>query len=518
MQGNNRENVSNSPYRILYFGAPHSYCNTATEKVLPRIMKILCEEAGRELQVGEVPLVSAEDRETITGALDSSSDTIAVVPISNSKLGDVYDFMPFYAFQMIDKEPLDVQLWLCSKNGQLDEIKKVRTKNTAYEQVREELKKILPGVTVYASNESTSEGAKMAQSDIGLAAVCSPTACEHYKLQRVADLGTYVTTFGVFRNEPRITHAKPDIQIQMSLLRRGGKLYTGRVPGGGQQEFAALLSNKRGKLRVKWGMDPIRDSLHLGHFSNLLKLADFKALGHHIVVVLGTFTGKIGDPSGNLEQRERLDNIQLKKNADIIRRQITAILGDGIEFVENHTLAEPLRIEELLKWGYKIDIRLMHDRQDFMQRRASERAIYLSEFLYALFQAHDSIQLKVDVEVGGMDQIYNCALTRDIMVLEGISPEFALLLRLLPGTDGTAKMSSFSRNDIRLSEPRSEIRRKLMSIEGTGNVLEYLRLLTRIPDEMIENWATGLHGNKVDFNDVRREMTEAVLDMIPEQT
>jgi tyrosyl-tRNA synthetase len=475
---------------------------------------------GRPIEPTSIELVERRSGDEIRGDLRLSENAFAVVPISNSVMGDVFDFTPFYSFSLIDQVELCVEFWLGNQDGKTESIVRVATKNTVYEQIGAELSQRLPQLSNEDRNVviSTSAAAAEAKNDPSLAAICSRKAIEENNLQVVGGaLAKRVTTFGIFRAQPEREKIQTSMRTvsALNLFLRNADLYPGFTPGGGIAEFAQKLGEETGeKLVVKWGIDPLRESLHLGHFSNLLKLHDFLDAGHKVVVVLGTFTGKIGDPSGNLDQRERLEAVDLKRNAERIRAQIELILGKRVEFRENDELTSNFTLDYLIKWGYKIDVGWMNKRQDFQQRAKSGKPLHLSELLYALFQAHDSIQLEVDVEIGGIDQVYNCSMVRQIMQIEGRKPEFALLQKLLPGTDGDAKMSSYKGNDILLSESRSTIREKLLEVgqHQADHIFQYMRLITQLPDTDIAEWQAAHQDPKV----LSRRMADAVLEVLPE--
>jgi tyrosyl-tRNA synthetase len=188
-------------------------------------------------------------------------------------------------------------------------------------------------------------------------------------------------------------------------------------------------------LVVKWGIDPLRPSLHLGHLSNLLKLREFLEFRHKVKVVLGTFTGIIGDPSGNLDRRPRIDQEQILSNARQMEAQIRTILGNdaNLQVIHNDVFEQQMKVRTLWEWMYKIDVRHLLKRGDFNERLEVNKGLSMAELVYPLFQAHDSIQLKVDLELGGADQLWNCKIAAKVMEGAGLEPEYCLLMNLVQG-------------------------------------------------------------------------------------
>ena len=507
-------------YTIFYFGKRWSFAWEAAQKARPVVASYLERTQHISLRQDRIPIRAEPRRTALEGLIDLPHHAFFVVPISNSKLGDVYDFMPFYSYQMVGQVPVDVVFVLCSKSGNAADVRSIVTKNTAYQQVVAVLE--ARGFDVKAlgrpNDRSTSEAAGKAVRDASVAAVCSPTACEKTGLKQIGGvLGEKgITTFGIFFNEPKPCRITGRAHAQFPLLLRNANLYTGRVAGGGKVEFVDSL-NSKSRLRVKWGIDPLSKELHLGHLACLYKLADFLALDHEVVVVLGTFTGQVGDPSGNLTARPRLMTAALDENAECVKKQIECVLGSGsVRFESNTSLMAGLDLKRLLQWGYDIDARLLLDRRDFRERLDNSLSLSLAEILYGLLQAHDTLVLSVDVEVGGLDQLHNCILMRNIFAIEKRPPPFALLLPLIPGLEGDAKMSAFKGNHVAISESREAIHAKLLSVRRDDRVFSYLRMLTDVREETIAGWQASLaDGNRnVTTAGLVKCMADAVLQKL----
>ena len=198
----------------------------------------------------------------------------------------------------------------------------------------------------------------------------------------------------------------------------------------------------RTPLRVKLGLDPTAPDLHLGHTVVLRKLRDFQDLGHQIIVIIGDFTGLIGDPTGRSETRKPLTRDEILANAETYRAQLDRVIDMSRTRVEfNSTWLAPLTFENIIRETASLTVARMLQREDFAARYAAERPISLHEFLYPIAQAYDSVALKADVEMGGTDQTFNLLVGRDLQRAHGQEPQIALTVPLLEGLDGVQKMS-----------------------------------------------------------------------------
>ncbi len=271
---------------------------------------------------------------------------------------------------------------------------------------------------------------------------------------------------------------------QLALIRRG----TAEIVV--EAELSAKLD--RGvPLRVKLGLDPTAPDLHLGHTVVLQKLADFQELGHEIIIIIGDFTGMIGDPTGRSETRKQLSRDEIRVNADTYRAQLSRVLDmtrTRLEF--NSTWLAGLAFEDVIRETAHVTVAQMLQREDFAARYASGRPISLHEFLYPLAQAYDSVALGADVELGGTDQTFNLLLGRDLQRAHGQAPQVALTVPILPGLDGTQKMSKSLGNYVGISEPPEEIYGKLMSVSD-ALMWQYFELLTRLTAGEIEALRAG---------------------------
>ncbi len=241
-------------------------------------------------------------------------------------------------------------------------------------------------------------------------------------------------------------------------------------------------------LRVKAGFDPTAPDLHLGHTVLLNKLRQFQDMGHHILFLIGDFTGMIGDPSGKNSTRPPLTRDAVKQNAQSYTNQVFKILRpDQAEVVFNSTWMDKLSAVDLIKLSATHTVARMLERDDFSKRYRNNQAIALHEFLYPLIQGYDSVALKADIELGGTDQKFNLLMGRELQKHFGQSPQCILTMPLLEGLDGINKMSKSLNNYVGITESPTEIFGKLMSVSDTL-MWRYIELLSFESINTIHNW------------------------------
>ncbi len=222
----------------------------------------------------------------------------------------------------------------------------------------------------------------------------------------------------------------------------------------------------RGKpLRIKAGFDPTAPDLHLGHTVLINKLRQFQDLGHHVMFLIGDFTGMIGDPSGKSATRPPLSPEQIEENAETYQAQVFKILDpDATEICFNSTWHGPKTAADMIRLASRHTVARMLERDDFSKRYKNNQPISIHEFLYPLVQGWDSVEMKADVELGGTDQKFNLLVGRELMKAEGMEPQVILTMPILEGLDGVQKMSKSLDNYIGIEEPPNEMFGKLMSI------------------------------------------------------
>ncbi len=249
-----------------------------------------------------------------------------------------------------------------------------------------------------------------------------------------------------------------DIDHQLAVFKRGAdELLV-------ESELVAKLA--RGKpLRVKEGFDPTRPDLHLGHTVQFNKLRALQDLGHHIIFLIGDFTGMIGDPTGRNVTRPALSREELEANAKTYTDQVFLILDrEKTEVAFNSAWLSPLGADGMIRLAARYTVARMLERDDFGKRYKEGQPIAIHEFLYPLAQGYDSVALQADVELGGTDQKFNLLVGRELQRHYGQEPQCILTLPLLEGLDGVNKMSKSLDNYVGITEPPGEIFGKLMSI------------------------------------------------------
>ena len=231
-------------------------------------------------------------------------------------------------------------------------------------------------------------------------------------------------------------------------------------------------------LRVKAGFDPTAPDLHLGHTVLINKLRQLQDLGHHILFVIGDFTGMIGDPSGKNATRPPLSREEVQSNAKTYAEQVFKILDRArTEVVFNSSWMDRMSAADLIRLAGRHTVARMLERDDFAKRYRGQQPIAIHEFLYPLVQGYDSVALKSDLELGGTDQRFNLLMGREVQKEHGQPPQCILTMPLLEGTDGVDKMSKSLGNYVGINEPPGEIFGKLMSISDKL-MWRYIELLS----------------------------------------
>jgi tyrosyl-tRNA synthetase len=233
-------------------------------------------------------------------------------------------------------------------------------------------------------------------------------------------------------------------------------------------------------LRVKLGVDPTTADIHLGHTVVLRKLRQFQDLGHQAVLIIGDFTGMIGDPSGRSATRPHLTHKEVLANAETYREQAFKILDPAkTETVCNGDWFRAMSYEDVIRLNSRVTLQQMLQREDFRSRIDQQQAIHAHEIQYPIMQGWDSVMVKADVELGGTDQLFNILVGRDFQKEQGMPQQVVFLLPILEGLDGSKKMSKSLGNFVGVSESAAEMFGKLMSISDELMTRYYLVLLGR---------------------------------------
>jgi len=254
-----------------------------------------------------------------------------------------------------------------------------------------------------------------------------------------------------------------------------------------EAELVERLKSGR-PLRVKLGMDPTAPDLHLGHTVVINKLRHYQDLGHHVLFLIGDFTGLIGDPTGKNATRPPLSAEQVQENAKTYSEQVFKILDpERTEICFNSTWMNQLGSAGMIKLAAQHTVARMLERDDFAKRYASQQPIAVHEFLYPLVQGYDSVALRADVELGGTDQRFNLLVGRELQKNAGQLPQIIQMMPLLVGLDGVNKMSKSLGNYVGINEPPKEIFGKLMSISDEL-MWRYYELLSFRPSSEIQSF------------------------------
>jgi tyrosyl-tRNA synthetase len=276
-----------------------------------------------------------------------------------------------------------------------------------------------------------------------------------------------------------------------------------------EQELIEKLKSGR-PLRVKAGFDPTAPDLHLGHTVLINKLRQLQDLGHHVLFLIGDFTGMIGDPTGKSATRPPLTREQVQENAKSYQGQVFKILRpEQTEVVFNSTWINELGAAGMLRLAASHTVARMLERDDFSKRYKSNQPIAIHEFLYPLLQGYDSVALKADLELGGTDQKFNLLMGRELQKQAGQSQQCILTMPLLEGLDGVNKMSKSLGNYVGIAEPPQEIFGKLMSVSD-DLMWKYIELLSFEPLEVIRQWKADVD-NGANPRDVKVRFAQEIV-------
>jgi len=261
----------------------------------------------------------------------------------------------------------------------------------------------------------------------------------------------------------------------------------------GEDDLIEKLKSGK-KLTIKVGFDPTAPDLHVGHTVILRKMRQFQDLGHKVIFLIGDFTGKIGDPSGKNKTRPPLTNDEIKANAKTYEDQVLKVLDPDKTTIDfNSRWGDKMSAADMIKLAAQSTVARMIERDDFSKRYKNNQPISIHEFLYPLMQGYDSVELEVDVELGGTDQKFNLLVGRDLQKNVGQSPQTIITLPLLEGLDGVKKMSKTEENYIGITEKADDIFGKTMSIPDEI-MMKWFDLLSLRPLEGIKKVEKDIKG------------------------
>jgi tyrosyl-tRNA synthetase len=303
---------------------------------------------------------------------------------------------------------------------------------------------------------------------------------------------------------------RQEAERQLDVIRRG---VVEIVPEDELKEKIAgsIMSGK--PLKVKLGLDPSAPDIHIGHTVVLHKLRQFQLLGHQVQLIIGDFTGRIGDPTGKSETRKQLTEEDVKRNAETYQQQIYKILDPSkTTLFYNSEWLGPMTFAEVVGLSAKVTVARMLERDDFTKRYQSGQPISIHEFFYPLMQGYDSVALESDVELGGTDQKFNLLMGRTLQKEYGKATQAAIMTPLLEGLDGVQKMSKSLGNYIGIDEEPNQIYGKAMSVPDEL-MAKYYELATDIDNGELTRLKAGLADGSVHPRDAKMRLARTFVRM-----
>ena len=301
---------------------------------------------------------------------------------------------------------------------------------------------------------------------------------------------------------------KKEVERQFDILKRGCDEIIN------ENEFKKKLEKSistNTPLRVKLGIDPSGTDLHLGHAVPLRKLKQFQDLGHQVYFLIGTFTGRIGDPTGKSETRKMLSTEQVQENIKTYLEQVSLILDlDKINVVYNADWLEKLTLEDVLKLLSQFTVSQMISREDFAKRLSENKPVSLIEFMYPILQGYDSVELKADVELGATEQKFNLLRGRDLQKNAGQEQQICMIMPILEGLDGVEKMSKSLNNYIGVKDTPNDMFGKIMSVSDEL-MYRYYEVITEISQEEITKMKEDINKGILHPMEAKKRLGEEVV-------
>ncbi len=283
-----------------------------------------------------------------------------------------------------------------------------------------------------------------------------------------------------------------------------------------EEEMIELLRSGK-SLRLKEGFDPSFPDIHLGHMVSLKKLRQFQELGHQVVLIVADWTAQIGDPSGMSITRPMLSREQVRANAQTYMEQFFKIVDkEKTEVRWQSEWFDKFTLSDIIHLTSKFTVAQFLARDDFSKRYSEGRPIALTELLYPLLQAYDSVAVQADVEFGGTDQKFNFLVGRELQSMMGQRSQQCLMTPLLVGTDGSQKMSKSLGNYIGVTEPPSEIYGKVMSIPD-NLMMNYFELVTDVPDEELKEFEQKINAETINLMELKKRLAREIVTQLYDQ-
>lgn len=302
----------------------------------------------------------------------------------------------------------------------------------------------------------------------------------------------------------------PPVKEQLEIIKRGVEELIS------EEEMVKKLENSiktNQPLRIKQGFDPTAPDIHLGHTVGIRKLRQFQELGHTIVLIIGDYTGLVGDPSGKNETRPRLQYETLMKNAETYENQFFKILDRSkTEIHYNGEWFAKMKFDEIMNLAAKFTVARILERDDFTKRYKEGNPISLHEFFYPLMQGYDSVAIKADVELGATEQKFNLLTARDVQREYGQEPQVILTLPVLEGIDGGQRMSKSLGNYIGIDDEPDEMYGKIMSIPD-NLILKYFTLVTDYSLAQLQEVKRRLNDGQTNPMVLKKELARTIIKM-----
>ena len=300
------------------------------------------------------------------------------------------------------------------------------------------------------------------------------------------------------------------VEEQIKIIRKG----VNEIIGLEELEEKLKKAQKENKpLTVKLGLDPSAPDIHLGHTVVLRKIKQLQDLGHKAIIIIGDFTGMIGDPTGKSKTRKALTKEQVLENARTYEEQIFKVLDkEKTEVRFNSEWLSKLNLEDVIKLASTMTVARMLEREEFKKRFEGNLPISIHEFFYPLMQGFDSVEIKADIELGGTDQRFNVLMGRMLQKEYGQEPQSTIFMPLLEGTDGKEKMSKSLGNYIGIDEPAEIMFEKSMTIPDEL-IIKYFELVTDIHPDVIEEISKELESGKTNPRDIKIKLANEIVKL-----
>lgn len=299
-----------------------------------------------------------------------------------------------------------------------------------------------------------------------------------------------------------------DINKQLKILKQG---VSDLISEEDLKEKLIEAQKEDRPLRVKLGLDPTAPDIHLGHTVVLKKLKQFQDLGHEVYLIIGDFTGRIGDPSGKSKTRKQLSEKEVKENARTYEEQFTKILDeDKTKLVFNSSWLGEMDFEDVINLSSKYTVARMLERDDFHNRYQENKPIGIHEFFYPLMQGYDSVAIEADVELGGTDQRFNLLVGRNLQKEYGQESQVLVMMPLLEGLDGTEKMSKSLGNYIGIEDGPADMYGKVMSIPD-DLIVRYFELVTNVDVKEVEKIKEAIEEKNENPMEYKKELARTIV-------